>query len=146
MRRCSPGAAIVELIVIAPLLLLLLLGLMQAGAAGDFAIEVGNAARAGVQYGAQNHTTAADTAGMVTAATNDADAAGVSATASYFCQCETLAASTCGQAAPCPGSHQNLYVQVVVTGVMPSFLDYAALPAALRSVTVVRTASMRVTQ
>jgi Flp pilus assembly protein TadG len=146
MRRSSSGAAIVELIAMAPLLLLLLLGLVQAGAAGDYAIEVGNAARAGVQYGAQNHTTAADTAGMVNAATDDANAAGVSATASYFCQCENLAASTCGQASPCVGSHQNLYVEVVVTGVMPSFLNYAALPAALRSVTVVQTATERVTQ
>jgi Flp pilus assembly protein TadG len=145
-KHASPGAAIVELVVIAPLLLLLLLGLIQAGAAGDFAVEVGNAARAGVQYGAQNHTTAADTTGMVTAATNDANAAGVTATARYFCQCENLTTSTCGQASPCVGSHQNLYVQVVVTGVMPSFLNYAALPAALRSVTVVQTASERVTQ
>lgn len=135
-----------ELVIISPLLLLLLLGLMQAGAAGNFAIAVGNAARAGVQYGAQNHTTAADIAGMQTAATDDAGVAGVTAVASYFCQCADLTASTCGQSGACSTNHQNLYVQVVVTGTMPSLVDYAALPAGLRTVSITRTSTMRVTQ
>lgn len=136
----------VELVVMAPLLLLLLLGLIQAGGAGDFAIKIGNAARAGVQYGAQNHVTAADAAGMQTAATNDANTAGVSAVGSYFCQCEDLTASTCGQANACSANHQNLYVKVIVTGTMASLFDYSLLPAGLRTVTITRSATMRVTQ
>jgi Flp pilus assembly protein TadG len=145
-HRRTAGAAMVELVVIAPLLLLVLLGLIQAGGAGDFAIVIANAARAGVQYGAQNHTTAADATGMQTAATNDADTAGVSAVGSYFCQCEDLTASTCGLAGACSTNHQNLFVQVVVTGTMASLVNYSLLPAGLRTITITRTATMPVTQ
>lgn len=144
--RKSAGAAMAELVAVAPLLLLLLLGLIQAGDAGDFAIKVGNAARAGVQYGAQNHATAADLTGMQTAATNDANTAGVSAVASYFCRCEDLAASTCGQAGACSSTHQNLYVQVVTTGTMPTLINSSLLPAGLRTITITQTAVMRVAQ
>jgi Flp pilus assembly protein TadG len=146
MNRRTRGSAIVEFVIIAPLLLLVLLGLLQAGGAGDFAIIIGNAARTGVQYGAQNHTTAADTTGMETAATNDANRAGVSAVATYFCQCEDLSASTCGQANACSTNHQNLYVQVVVTGTMATLFAYSLLPAGLQTITLTRTAVMRVTQ
>ena len=142
----SAGSALVEMVVVAPLLLLLLTGLVQAGRAANFAIAVGNAARAGVQYGAQNHTTAADAAGMQSAAVNDAGIAGVSAVGSYFCRCENGSSSTCGQANACSSDHQNLYVQVVVTGTMPSPLNSSLLPPALRAITVSRTATMRVTQ
>jgi hypothetical protein len=124
----------------------LLIGLVQAAGAGNFAIAVGNAARAGVAYGAQNHTTAADATGMQNAALNDANTTGLSAVASYFCQCEDLTASTCGQAGACSTNHQNLYVQVVVTGTMATIVDYSALPAGLRTITITRTATMRVTQ
>jgi Flp pilus assembly protein TadG len=145
--RRNSGAAIVEFVAMAPLLLLLLLGLIQAAGAGDFAIKVTNAARAGVQYGAQNHVTAADTAGMQTAATNDANTAGVTAVATYFCQCENVTVtSTCGLAGACSTSHQNLYVKVVVSGTMASLVNYSALPTALQTVKVTQTAIMRVTQ
>ena len=77
----TSGAAMAELVVLAPLLLLLLLGLVEAGRAGDLAITVASAARAGVQYGSQNHTTAADTTGIQSAATNDANNANVTAVA-----------------------------------------------------------------
>jgi hypothetical protein len=83
---------------------------------------------------------------MQTAATNDANTSGVTAVASYFCQCEDLTASTCGQSGACPTNHQNLYVKVIVTGVMPSLLNYSALPAALQTITLTQTAVMRVTQ
>ena len=143
-RSRTSGAAMAELVVLAPLLLLVLLGLVEAGRAGDLALKVASAARAGIQYGAQNHVTAADTTGMQTAATNDADTAGVSAVATSYCQCEDLSASTCGLAGACSTNHQNLYVKVVVTGTETSLLNYAALPAGLRSVTIQTAAVMRV--
>ena len=128
-HRSTAGSALVEMVLIAPLLLLLLIGMIEAGRAGDFAIKVASAARAGVQYGAQNRTTAIDTSGMQTAATNDANTSGVSAVASSYCQCEDGTAAVCGQANACSATHENTYVKVVVTGTMPSPLDYAALPA-----------------
>lgn len=146
VNRSTAGSALVEMALVAPLLLLLLVGLMEAGRAGNFAVEVGNAARAGVQYGAQNHVTAADATGMQNAASADAQGAGVSAAGSFFCQCEDGSASTCGQTNACSSNHQDLYVQVVATGTMASPLNYPILPSALRVITITRTATMRVTQ
>jgi Flp pilus assembly protein TadG len=145
-QRRTSGAAMTELVVIAPLLLLVLLGFVEAGRAGNLALTVASAARAGVQYGSQNHTTAADLAGMQTAATNDADATGVTAVASSYCLCEDLTASTCGLAGACSTTHQNLYVKVVVTGTEASLVNYAPLPAGLRAVTIQTSAAMRVLQ
>jgi Flp pilus assembly protein TadG len=144
-RRWTSGAAMAELTIIAPLLLLVLLGLIEAGRAGTLALTVASAARAGVQYGAQNSVTAADTSGMITAATNDANMSGVTAVATSYCQCEDLSASTCGQAGACSSNHQNVYVKVTVTGTETSILNYAALPAGLRNVTIQTSAIMRVT-
>ena len=141
----TSGAAMAELVVLAPLLLLLLLGLVEAGRAGDLAITVASAARAGVQYGSQNHTTAADTTGIQSAATNDAGNANVTAVASSYCQCVDLTVTTCGQPGACASNHQSLYVKVVVTGTEASLLNYAPLPAGLRNVTIKNTAIMRVT-
>jgi len=144
-QRGTSGAAMAELVIIAPLLLLVLLGMVEAARAGNLALTVVGAARAGVQYGAQNHTTAADNAGMQTAATNDANSASVTAVASSYCQCEDLTASTCGQSGACSTNHQNLYVKVIVTGTETSLLNYAPLPAGLRSVTIQTSTVMRVT-
>jgi Flp pilus assembly protein TadG len=133
-----------ELVVLAPLLLLLMLGVIEAGRAGDLALTVGNAARAGVQYGAQNSVTAADLTGMETAATNDANLSGVTAVASTYCLCEDQTASTCGQSGACSTTHQNTFVKVVVTGTETSIINYAPLPAGLRSVSISTTAVLRV--
>jgi hypothetical protein len=83
---------------------------------------------------------------METAATNDANLSGVTAVASSYCQCEDLSASTCGQSGVCSTNHQNLYIKVIVTGTEASLLNYAALPAGLRSVTITSAAIVRVTQ
>ena len=48
-----------------------LIGAAEFARAAYAYIEVSNAARAAVQYGAQNDATALDTAGMLTAAKND---------------------------------------------------------------------------
>jgi Flp pilus assembly protein TadG len=143
-RHGERGAAMAELAIIAPLLMLLLLGMVEAGRSSELALAVAGAARAGVQYGSRNTTTAADTAGMQTAATNDANVAGVTAVASSYCQCEDLTASTCGQSGACSSNHQNTYVKVIVTGTEASVINYAPLPAALRNFTVTTTAVMRV--
>jgi Flp pilus assembly protein TadG len=146
MSRSDAGAALVEMVIVTPVFLLLLFGLIQAGRAVDFALKVGSAAHAGVQYGAQNHATAADLTGMQTAATNDAATSGVSATASNYCQCADGTASVCGQAGACSANHQNLYVEVIVTGSMPSPLNSSFLPTSLKTITVTRSAIMRVLQ
>lgn len=66
------GHALVELAMTLPIMVALLIGAAELGMVSYTAIEVANAAKAAVQYGAQNSTTAADTTGMKTAAINDA--------------------------------------------------------------------------
>lgn len=142
----AAGSALVEMVVIAPLLLLILIGLIEAGRAGDFALKVGNAARAAVQYGAQNTGTAADNPGITSAAQNDAGNPSLSVTPSYFCQCTDGSASTCAQANACSTNHQIEYLKVIVSGTMPSLFNYYGLPASLRNVTVTQTVTTRVIQ
>ena len=95
-----------ELALSLPLLLMMFLTVVETGRAFYIAISVANAARAGVQYGSQNLTTAADTAGMQSAATADAPGlSGMTATARYYCICSDGTASTC-LATDCAGSHR----------------------------------------
>lgn len=145
LKRASAGAALAELVIIAPMLLLLLIGLIEAGRAGDKAIRVGNAARAGVQFGAQNLAAAGDFQGMQNSANTDAQDNAVTSTASNFCQCADGTASTCQQG-DCATSHRIVFVQVVSTGTWSSLLNYNGLPAGLKNFTIARTAIMRVAQ
>jgi Flp pilus assembly protein TadG len=144
--RRESGSAIVELAVMAPLLLLLLLGIVDLGRYADTAIKVGNAARAGVQFGAQNEATAGDTQGMRNAATADAALSGLTAVAApTFCQCADGTASTCQQG-DCASSHRLQWVQVTASGTFSTGLDASILPSALRSLTISQTAVMQVGQ
>jgi Flp pilus assembly protein TadG len=91
------GGALIELALTTPLLLLLLLGAVEFGLADYVAIEVTNAARAGVQYGTQNATTAADTTGIQRASTNEASNITLGATTvvpSYVCSDQSTPTGT----------------------------------------------------
>ncbi len=145
VKRAERGSALVEFALIAPLLLILLLGLIEAGRAGDYAIRVANAARAGVQYGAQNEATAGDTQGMENAATSDAEFAGITAVAApTYCACSDGSASTCQQG-DCATSHRLQWVEVTATGTFTG-LNSIFVPPPLRSITISQTAIMRVAQ
>jgi Flp pilus assembly protein TadG len=65
------GGAIAETALTAPFLALLIFGSVEFARVAYAAIEVTNAARAGVSYGAQSGLTASDTAGIKWAATHD---------------------------------------------------------------------------
>jgi Flp pilus assembly protein TadG len=146
IKRSESGAALVEMVVAMPLMLLVLLSLITAAQVADYALRVGNAARAGVQYGAQNEATAGDTQGMQNAATADAQYAGISAVAApTFCQCADGSASTCGQG-DCASSHRLEWVQVTASGTFATPLNMQIVPAPLRSITISQTATMRVAQ
>jgi Flp pilus assembly protein TadG len=66
------GSAFVELALVAPLLMLMMIGAAELGRIAYFAIEVSNAARAAVAYGSQTTSSASDFTGMQNAAINDA--------------------------------------------------------------------------
>lgn len=145
LKHAERGSAIIEMAFIIPLLLILVLGLVEAGRLGDYAIHVANAARAGVQYGAQNEATAGDTQGMQNAANADAQYAGITSVAApTFCTCADGTPSTCQQG-DCPGSHRLQWVKVTATGTFTS-INSTLVPASLRNVTLTRTAIMEVAQ
>lgn len=108
----SAGQSAVELAIILPVLLLLLLAAADFGRALYVSVAVQNAARAGAQYGSQSVITAADSSGMVAAATMDAaEITSLTATAS---QCTCISSSN---VAACPLSYctnnpQATYVEV----------------------------------
>ncbi len=144
--RGESGSALAEIAVVLPMLVLLLLGLIEVGRFGYYTVLVGNAARAGVQYGAQNTVTAADSAGITNSAKTDGqNITSLTATPTTFCKCADGSASTC-QPTDCAANHRILYVQVVTTATVPSITNASYLPASLRSITVSGTAVMRVAQ
>jgi Flp pilus assembly protein TadG len=140
-RAC--GQASVELALSLPLLLMMFLVLVETGRAFYIAISVSNAARAGVQYGSQNLSTAADNAGMQAAAVNDApNIAGMTTTATHFCKCADGSASTC-LSTDCAGSHRLLYAQVNTSAPYTPLVDFMGI---LPPMTVRGDAVMRVVQ
>lgn len=127
-RRSTSGQALIELAVTMPLLVLLLVGAAELARVAYAAIETSNAARAGVQYGAQNHVTASDFAGMQLAATNDGpNVHGLAANASNFCICANGEASTCATG-DCAGSRILEYVTVNTTSTFDPLIYCPGLP------------------
>lgn len=138
------GTALVEFAIVLPVLILLLLGVVEIGRYAYFSILVGNAARAGVQYGAQNSVTAYDTLGMTAAAQADGynSISSLTVTPTNFCQCWngiTGTAVSCSGA--CTTGHLLKYVSVTVTGKVDPLFRYPMLPSTL---TVTQTATMEV--
>lgn len=146
LAASDSGSALAEIAIVLPMLVLLLIGLIEVGRYGNYTIVAGNAARSGVQYGAQNLETAADITGMQTRAVSDGqNLSGLTATASNYCECADGSASTC-LATDCPTSHRIVYVRVVTAATIPSLTNFSYLPASLRTITVQGSAVMRVAQ
>ncbi|MFZ0662121.1 MAG: TadE/TadG family type IV pilus assembly protein [Acidobacteriaceae bacterium] len=117
-RICAEQAgALVELALVLPVFVVLLVGAGEFARAEYAAIEVSNAAMAGVQYGGESADAAADLNGIQQAAANDAGNITLGTTsASVSCICSDGSASTC-QPTDCSGSNieQILTVQTQTT-------------------------------
>lgn len=150
-RRSQAGVALVEFALVVPLLALLLVGIIEIGRYAYFSIAVGNAARAGAQYGIYDTTRAVDIQGMEAAAIADGqnNIKAISATANDVCTCWN---STTGTESPNPPTHaqcgppctsgQNVtYVEVDTTGNFSSMFSYPIFPSTF---TVSAKAIMRV--
>jgi Flp pilus assembly protein TadG len=138
------GQSIVELALVTPLLLLLLVGTIEVGRFAYYSIVVSNAARAGAQYGAQSLATAADTAGISTAAKNDAqNITGLTVTSSQLCGCTGAGLSGNCPATGCGASHPLVYVQVTASGSFTSLFSYPGIP---KTFDVTSTEKMQVAQ
>jgi Flp pilus assembly protein TadG len=154
MKNAQRGAALIEFAIVVPLLMMLLVGLIEVGRFMYFAILVGNAARAGVQWGAIDRRTAVDSSGMQTAALNDGQGiSGLSvplSSANALCYCYNGTSQTsisCTNASVetvCPsGWHRQIYVTLTANGTFHALFNYGGigLPS---SITVTRTATMQV--
>jgi Flp pilus assembly protein TadG len=141
------GQSVIELILVAPVFFLLLLGAVEAGRLAYAAIEVTNAARAGVAYGSQSAATAWDSAGMTIAAQDDAKNLTISVpTAKESCSCSGAPGTLfdcAGAAAACSGERVLNYVQVTTSTTVMPIIAYPGLPP---SFTLTHTATMRVGQ
>ncbi len=90
------GNGLVEIALSMPLLAVLLVGGVELGRVAYVSIELSNAAKSAVQYGAQSRDTATDTTGMLTAAREEVgNPLALSLTASTSCICSDGSASTC---------------------------------------------------
>ena len=144
-KRDDSGQAFIELALSLSILIVLLTGAAEYGRLAYASIEVTNAARAGVAYGAQNHITASDNTGMQNAATNDgSNIAGLSATATHFCNCSNSlgTVSSCAPTA-CSGARIIEFVQVNTTAAFDPLFYVPGLP---RTYNLTGQAVMRVEQ
>ena len=155
--RREAGVALVEFAIAIPILIMVLIGIIEYGRYAYFVIEVGNAAHAGAQYGAQSATSGANVTGMKYAAIQDGQNSIypltlTSVTARDVCTCWTgtiqipspPSAAQCGPPPPpCTAGRQYTYAQVTVTGTISPLFNYSmlGLPS---SWTVTRTATIRI--
>ncbi len=134
----------IEFAIVLPVFVFLLIGVIEFGRYTYFAILASHAARAGVQYAAQNLETAADANanGPGTAGAAKADAQNLSGwkvTSAVVCTINS-------EPSPCPASNAVVsnvvyYVQVQVSATFSSLMKYPGIPQQLP---VSATAMMRV--
>ncbi len=148
------GQAFVELALVLPVFTLMLVGIAEFGRLAYASIEVNNAARAGVAYASQTHTTASDTTNIQLAATQDApNITSLAATTSFSCTCESTTGSmtapgSCAGISTAPGSCPSpsrivLFVQVNTSAPVSTVFHFPGFPG---SVTLRGQAIMRVQQ
>jgi Flp pilus assembly protein TadG len=144
------GAALVELAVALPLLVLVIVGTIDFGRVFYMAMVLQNAARAGAQYGANSSGAASDVPGMQNAAKTSAafNIGTISAFASESCMCAndngalsaTSPANDCSNA--CTGNHLVISVTVTAASTFTLISGYP-IPGIPRSFSVSRDATMR---
>lgn len=146
------GSALLELALVVPIFLLLFVGAAEFGRLAYAAIEVANAARAGVAYGAQNHATASDVIGMTAATTSDGPNVSPITVWAGPCICPSSSATTSVPACSAAGTFTSStsstenpasyaftcptdittateFVQVNTTANVNTFLHYPGLPS-----------------
>ena len=138
----TAGQSLVELALVVPIAGILLLGAAEFGVMAYQSIEVADAARAGVAYGSQSTTSAADTSGMQTAATNaGSNVSGLTATAKQFWSCSNAPSTQASSAPTCTsGNHVLHYVQVKTSVTVTPAIHVSGLtgPFTLRGLAIMR--------
>jgi Flp pilus assembly protein TadG len=131
-RKFRTGQSVVEMALAMPLLLLLIVGACDLARAFFQTIQLYNAARAGVQYGAQSITAAADSASISAAAS--ADVSSLSGMSVSVSQCTCLSGSNvsaCGAtSAYCSANSESTWVEVDTSAPFTTLIPYPGFPRA----------------
>jgi Flp pilus assembly protein TadG len=125
------GQSLVEMALLTPVLLLLLVGIIEVGRFAYYSIEVANAARAAVQYGAQSLAASKDIPGIQQAALRDAsDVSGMTFNPppTNLCACSESSSVYVGCPALSCAGHQVVFVQVDTTATITPLFRYPGLP------------------
>ncbi len=123
------GNAAVEFALLAPALILLLLGIIDYGTGVYQSMQVQNAAEVGAEYAIKNGFNATAISSAVTSATN---LQGISATPSpaQSCGCasgSTVSTATCGSTCP-SGAAAGVYVTVSAQSTYSTLIPYPGIP------------------
>ena len=122
------GSAIVETALMVSVFSAMLIGAAEFGKVGFVAVEVSNAAKAGVQYGVQSASNSGDLTGIQNAAANDAsDITLGSTTVSHSCICSDGTASTC-LSTDCSSSHIETILTVRTQATVTPSIRLPGLP------------------
>ena len=115
-----------EFALVAPLLMLLLAGVLNVAMILRTATCAADAARAGTEYGSRSASAALDYAGMQAAALNSSPGVtGMTATATRSCKCVDGSPVSCGGV--CTGGKMLVYVQVTTQATAHTVFDYSGL-------------------
>ncbi len=121
----------VELAVVIPVLISLLVVVSDFARVFYTYLEVGAAARAGAQYGAQNRVTAGDNSTMQTTAINAApDLTGMTATATSYCTCSDGGATVSCASSGCVATIQ-LFVKVTTNTTFKTLYSFPGIPSSV---------------
>lgn len=129
-RHAETGAALIELALVFPILVLLAMGVADYARVYLTSIVVANAAMAGAQYGSFDAANAVKNDEIIQRARDDAGDPTLSVTPSSVCRCttggpEVPCADACGTYAD---GLPQLYVRVDVTKDVSLFIHYLGLP------------------
>lgn len=143
-RRVSPaadsGQALVELALSMPLLVVILLGAAEFGRLAYAAIQVANAAKAGVQYAAHSRANAVNLTSIRSAATTEAsDVTLATPGVTYTCLCSN---GTSCSAGTCSTGNVEQVVTVTTQATFDPLIHVPGLPT---SYTIHGSASQKVT-
>lgn len=141
-KTAEGGQSLVEFALMLPFMALLLIGIVEVGRAAFLTMVVTHGATAGVEYGAQNTTTASDITGMTYAATQDSNFGLMTATPTYGCLCDDGAGTSCTNPVPaqssctgitCPGGQVVECVQVTTHATFNALFHYPGLPSSFQA-------------
>jgi Flp pilus assembly protein TadG len=139
--RSARGSATVELAVVAPLLVLMAIGVADFGRVCYTAIVLSHAARAGAQYGAQTNGTTGDADGIQDAAEREAVNIGPIEVASQrICECPNSGVVACTTTICAGYGVPQVFVEVTTTTTFETLAPYPGIPT---TVPLSRTAKVR---